>query len=257
MTASLADFTSAIAGRYRIERELGQGGMATVYLAHDVKHGRNVALKVLRDDVTHTVGADRFLREIQLAARLNHPNIIALFDSGEALGVLAVITLTSDLDPLRSIDLFERALAADPALSEVRCLYGAWGFIVLGRGDERGLAELECAQRDDPLSSICAAHASIALSMVGRHEEAIHTAMRSLALNPGTFGSQHAVALAKTWGGDPAGGLAAAVPALQSSGRHPWVLGTMAHAFVWTRSGPGSCAGPALSYSSRIPAIPS
>jgi len=151
---------------------------------------------------------------------------------GEALGVLAVITLTSDLDPLRSIDLFERALAADPALSEVRCLYGAWGFIVLGRGDERGLAELERAQRDDPLSSICAAHASIALSMVGRHEEAIHTAMRSLALNPGAFGSQHAVALAKTWGGDPAGGLAAAVPALQSSGRHPWVLGTMAHAFV-------------------------
>jgi len=151
---------------------------------------------------------------------------------GEALGVLALISLTSDLDPVRSIDLFERALAADPTLSEIRCLYGAWGFIVLGRGDERGLAELDRAQRDDPLSSICTAHASIALSMVGRHEEALRTAMRGFELNPGAFGPQHAVALAKTWGGDPEGGIAAAVPALQSSGRHPWVLGTMAHAFA-------------------------
>ncbi|MGH7634043.1 MAG: hypothetical protein ACRENC_09970, partial [Gemmatimonadaceae bacterium] len=84
-------------------------------------------------------------------------------EMGEALGVLALITLTSDLDTVRSIDLFERALAADPTLSEIRCLYGAWGFVVLGRGDERGLAELDRAQGEDPLSSICTAHASIAL----------------------------------------------------------------------------------------------
>ena len=103
MTDSFASFTTAIASRYRIERELGQGGMATVYLAHDVKHGRNVALKVLRDDVTHTVGADRFLREIQLAARLNHPNIIALFDSGEIDGVLFYVMPAVDGQSLREL----------------------------------------------------------------------------------------------------------------------------------------------------------
>jgi serine/threonine protein kinase len=103
VTASLATFTTAVASRYRIERELGQGGMATVYLAHDVKHGRNVALKVLRDGVTHTVGADRFLREIQLAARLNHPNIIALFDSGEIDGVLFYVMPAVDGQSLREL----------------------------------------------------------------------------------------------------------------------------------------------------------
>jgi serine/threonine protein kinase len=151
---------------------------------------------------------------------------------GEALGVLAVITLTSDLDPTRSMELFAKALAADPTLSEIRCLYGAWVLIVVRGDDERGVAELERAQRDDPLSSICTAHASIGLTLVGRHEEALRTAMRGLSLDPGAFASQHAVVMAKTWGGDPAGGLAAAAAALQMSGRHPWVLATMAHAFA-------------------------
>ena len=62
--------------------------MATVYLAHDVKHGRDVALKVLRDDLSVTLGRDRFVREIQLAARLSHPHVLPLFDSGEAAGLL-------------------------------------------------------------------------------------------------------------------------------------------------------------------------
>jgi eukaryotic-like serine/threonine-protein kinase len=78
----------ALAGRYRIERELGEGGMATVYLARDLKHDRDVALKVLREDLTATLGRDRFLREIQLAAKLVHPHILPLFDSGEAGGAL-------------------------------------------------------------------------------------------------------------------------------------------------------------------------
>ena len=103
MTESFARFTAALANRYRIERELGQGGMATVYLAHDVKHGRNVALKVLHEDVTHSVGADRFLREIHLAARLNHPNIIALFDSGEIDGVLFYVMPAVDGQSLREL----------------------------------------------------------------------------------------------------------------------------------------------------------
>jgi hypothetical protein len=70
MTASFDRLSAALAGHYRIERELGQGGMATVYLAHDLKHDRKVALKILRPDVARTLGAERFLREIQLVARL-------------------------------------------------------------------------------------------------------------------------------------------------------------------------------------------
>jgi serine/threonine-protein kinase len=83
-----AVLAAALADRYRIERELGQGGMATVYLAHDLRHDRPVAIKVLRDDVAQTLGAERFLREIQLAARLSHPGVLPLFDSGRAGNVL-------------------------------------------------------------------------------------------------------------------------------------------------------------------------
>ncbi len=83
MTSPIDRLTSALADRYRLERELGQGGMATVYLARDLKHDRDVAIKVLRDDVAQTVGAERFLREIRMAARLSHPHILPLFDSGQ------------------------------------------------------------------------------------------------------------------------------------------------------------------------------
>jgi eukaryotic-like serine/threonine-protein kinase len=74
----------ALAGRYVIERELGQGGMATVYLAHDVRHDRKVALKVLRPELAAVIGADRFLQEIKVTANLQHPHILPLFDSGHA-----------------------------------------------------------------------------------------------------------------------------------------------------------------------------
>jgi serine/threonine-protein kinase len=80
--------TAALAGRYTIEREVGAGGMATVYLAHDAKHDRNVALKVLRPDLAASLGADRFLREVRIAANLSHPHILPLYDSGEANGFL-------------------------------------------------------------------------------------------------------------------------------------------------------------------------
>ena len=79
---------SALADRYRIERELGQGGMATVYLAEDLRHHRKVAVKVLRPELAATLGPDRFFREIEVAAQLQHPNILPLHDSGEAEGFL-------------------------------------------------------------------------------------------------------------------------------------------------------------------------
>jgi serine/threonine-protein kinase len=83
-----AGLQSALADRYVIERELGSGGMATVYLARDIKHRRSVALKVLSPALAASLGADRFLREIELAARLQHPHIVTVFDSGDAGGVL-------------------------------------------------------------------------------------------------------------------------------------------------------------------------
>jgi serine/threonine-protein kinase len=83
-----ADLRRALEGRYRLERELGQGGMATVYLAHDLKHERQVALKVLKPELAAVVGAERFLAEIKTTANLQHPNILPLFDSGDADGFL-------------------------------------------------------------------------------------------------------------------------------------------------------------------------
>ena len=84
---SLQRLAAALSDRYRIERELGAGGMATVYLAHDLKHDRKVAIKVLRAEVASLLGPDRFLREIATTARLAHPGILPLFDSGRDQGI--------------------------------------------------------------------------------------------------------------------------------------------------------------------------
>ncbi len=83
-----ARLTAALADRYRIERELGRGGMATVYVAEDLKHRRQVAIKVMRPELSASMGADRFLREVEIAAKLSHPNILPVYDSGEADGFL-------------------------------------------------------------------------------------------------------------------------------------------------------------------------
>jgi eukaryotic-like serine/threonine-protein kinase len=81
----LARLQSALADRYRIESEIGAGGMATVYLAHDLRHDRQVAIKVLRPELAAVIGAERFLSEIRTTANLQHPHILPLFDSGEAV----------------------------------------------------------------------------------------------------------------------------------------------------------------------------
>jgi len=88
MTEPLDQITKALSDKYTIDRELGRGGMATVYLAEDLKHHRQVAIKVLHPDLGASLAADRFLREIQIVARLNHPHILAMLDSGEAEGFL-------------------------------------------------------------------------------------------------------------------------------------------------------------------------
>jgi serine/threonine protein kinase len=77
-----------LADRYTIERELGRGGMATVYLAHDLKHDRQVALKVLHPELAATLGPERFLREVRTTAQLQHPHILPVLDSGDAVGQL-------------------------------------------------------------------------------------------------------------------------------------------------------------------------
>ena len=87
MLESPSALAAALRDRYRIERELGAGGMATVYLAEDLKHRRKVAIKVLRPELAATMGSERFAREIEVAARLQHPHILGLLDSGEANGL--------------------------------------------------------------------------------------------------------------------------------------------------------------------------
>src|SRR5215211_4853794 len=88
MPDSGQDLSTALADRYRVEREIGRGGMAAVFLAHDVRHDRDVAIKVLHPDLAAALGADRFLAEIKTTARLQHPHVLPLLDSGEANGVL-------------------------------------------------------------------------------------------------------------------------------------------------------------------------
>ena len=108
--------TAALAGRYRIERELGRGGMATVHLAHDLKHDRPVALKVLRPEVAAALGAERFLREIAITARLDHPHILTLIDSGEADGFLFYVVPYVRGESLRTKLEREQQLPLDAAL---------------------------------------------------------------------------------------------------------------------------------------------
>jgi eukaryotic-like serine/threonine-protein kinase len=81
-----SELAEALRDRYVIERELGRGGMATVYLAHDLMHDRDVALKVLRPELAAVLGRERFLTEIRLTAKLDHPHILTLIDSGQSQG---------------------------------------------------------------------------------------------------------------------------------------------------------------------------
>ncbi|HSG82655.1 MAG TPA: protein kinase, partial [Gemmatimonadota bacterium] len=133
MTAVLERLTAALADRYTIESELGQGGMATVYLAHDVKHDRNVALKVLRPELAAVIGAERFLNEIKVTANLQHPNILPLYDSGEADSFLFYVMPYVEGDTLRDKLDREKQLGIDEAVAIARSVAAALDYA--HRGD--------------------------------------------------------------------------------------------------------------------------
>jgi TolB-like protein len=116
MQDPLSELNIALEGRYTVEREIGEGGMARVYLAQDVRHYRKVALKVLRSDVAAAVGAERFLSEIRAAAHLQHPHILPLFDSGDADGFLFYVMPFVDGPSLRDRLEKERQLPVEEAI---------------------------------------------------------------------------------------------------------------------------------------------
>ncbi len=120
LVSSTTNLTEALADRYRIERELGRGGMATVYLAQDMKHDRRVAVKVLHPDLAAALGGERFLAEIKTTAALQHPHILPLHDSGEAGGVLFYVMPFVDGESLRDRLNRERQLPIDDALRIAR-----------------------------------------------------------------------------------------------------------------------------------------
>lgn len=116
--------TMALEGRYAIQRELGAGGMSTVYLARDVRHDRAVAVKALRPEIAATIGAERFLREIRIAARLQHPHILPLLDSGEADGVLYFVMPFVEGEALRQRLDRQSRLPVDEAV-RIACEVGS------------------------------------------------------------------------------------------------------------------------------------
>jgi serine/threonine protein kinase/Flp pilus assembly protein TadD len=120
MPAILYHLRTALADRYRIEREVGRGGMATVFLAQDLKHDRRVALKVLHPELAASLGPERFLREIKVAARLNHPHIVPLHDSGQAGDLLYYVMPYVEGESLRHRLTRERQLPVDDALQIAR-----------------------------------------------------------------------------------------------------------------------------------------
>ena len=128
MSDPVSRLNAALEGRYRIERELGEGGMATVYLADDIKHERKVALKVLKSELAAIVGAERFLAEIKTTANLQHPHILPLFDSGEADGFLFYVMPYIEGETLRDRIDREKQLPIEDAIEIAKAVAGALDY---------------------------------------------------------------------------------------------------------------------------------
>ena len=127
-TTPLDQVSTALSGRYQIERELGAGGMATVYLAHDERHSRKVAVKVLRPELAVTLGPERFLREITIAANLTHPHIVPLHDSGEVDGFLYYVMPYIEGETLGNRIRRDQEIPIDEAVQIIREVTDALGF---------------------------------------------------------------------------------------------------------------------------------
>jgi serine/threonine-protein kinase len=128
MGEAVSRLAAALSDRYLIERELGAGGMATVYLAEDLKHRRKVALKVLKPELGAVLGAERFINEIRTTANLQHPNLLPLFDSGEADGHLFYVMPFVEGETLRARLATERQLPVDETVRLISLLAGALDF---------------------------------------------------------------------------------------------------------------------------------
>src|SRR5882672_3519489 len=124
MTALTDQLRAGLAGRYTIDREIGAGGMATVYLARDPRHDRRVALKVLNPELGAVLGVERFLAEIKVTANLQHPNLLPLFDSGEVNGLLFYVMPYVEGESLRARLEREKQLPIDEAVRIASAIAG-------------------------------------------------------------------------------------------------------------------------------------
>jgi tRNA A-37 threonylcarbamoyl transferase component Bud32/tetratricopeptide (TPR) repeat protein len=171
LSTGLSELKAALSDRYTIDREIAHGGMATVYLAHDVRHDRDVALKVMNHEVALTLGRERFLREIKLTAKLSHPNILTVHDSGEAGDYLWYVMPYVEGKTLRDLILEKKQLSVDEAVRYMREAADAVGYahslgiihrdikpenILLSRGHavvgDFGIARAIESARDDQLT---------------------------------------------------------------------------------------------------------
>ena len=191
MSDAVARLSAALEGRYTVERELGEGGMATVYLADDLKHERKVALKVLKPELAAVVGAERFLVEIKTTANLSHPHILPLFDSGEADGFLFYVMPHINGESLRDRIDREKQLSVDDAVAITRKVADALDYAhehgVVHRDIKPG--NILLSERGEPL--VADFGIALAVAQAGGGSAFIATLTRRITETGLSFGTPH------------------------------------------------------------------
>jgi serine/threonine protein kinase len=181
MNGSVETLSAALADRYRIDRKLGSGGMADVYLAHDLRHDREVAIKVMRPELAQSLGTERFLREIRLLAQLQHPHILGLVDSGEAAGMLYYVMPYLPSGSLRDKLDRERELPIADALSILRAIAEA-----LEHAHAQGIVHRDVKPENVLFSSGHAQVADFGIARIVAGSDAASTALTTLGMTIGT-----------------------------------------------------------------------